>query len=408
MKHFKIIAAIILIGAIGSCDKKLDSLLPNPNNPDPATADVDLYLNQAQLGFTGFYRLMSDFGGQLTRQQVFFGPEYSTGSNGLAPNDFDITWTLAYTSIIKSVDALLPAAAEQKKYVQSGIARVLKAYVLGTLVDAFANVPASEANQAENLNPATDQGADVYAQVFDLLDSAISDFGKPGAGAAPTNDLFYGGDDALWTKAAKSLKLKFLLQTRLVDNTVAAAIDALETENDLITAIDEDLEFKYGTNLSSPDSRHPHYASNYVAGNTASDFIGDYLMWAVAAEKTGGGVSNVDPRRRFYFYRQRTNYADVNQQSCPCSSAALPAHYPPVPAETPFCLVGSGYWGRDHGDNTGIPPDGPLRTTWGIYPAGGRMDESQGESVDLTMSKQWKRSRYRPNLDILLYLIPSS
>ena len=194
------------------------------------------------------------------------------------------------------------------------------------------------------MNPAADPGATVYAQVFDLLDSAISDFNKTGAGAAPTNDLFYDGSTALWKKAAKTLKLKFLMQTRLVDNSVTAKIDALEVENDLILTEAQDLVFKYSTNISSPDARHPHYAVNYIEGNTAAEFLGDYFMWAVVAEKSGGSVSSVDPRRRYYFYRQRTNYADVNQQSCPCSSAAVPAHYPSVPDQTPFCLVGAGYW----------------------------------------------------------------
>ena len=122
MKHIKLIAAIVLMGAMGSCDKKLDSLLPNPNNPDPATADVDLYLNNAQIGFKSFYRLISDFGGQLTRHQALTGGNLY--SNAFAPDQFNIAWSLAYTNVVKSVDALLPLAQEQKKYTQSGIARV--------------------------------------------------------------------------------------------------------------------------------------------------------------------------------------------------------------------------------------------------------------------------------------------
>jgi hypothetical protein len=40
-----------------------------------------------------------------------------------------------------------------------------------------------------------------------------------------------------------------------------------------------------------------------------------------------------------------------------------------------FCYpTDRGYWGRDHVDNQGIPPDGLLRTAWGPYPAGGRFD----------------------------------
>jgi hypothetical protein len=105
-------------------------------------------------------------------------------------------------------------------------------------------------------------------------------------------------------------------------------------------------------------------------------------MWAVAVEKSGtGAVTSLDPRRRYYFYRQATNYSGATSESCPCTLEIPPAHYS---ADMPFCLVGAGYWGRDHGDASGTPPDGPLRTTWGIYPAGGEFDASQNVPVNNT------------------------
>ena len=379
MKYKQIIFGVLLLATISGCNKKLDSLLTNPNNPSAETADVDLYLNQVQLAFTGFYSGASDFGGQLVRQQEWYGPLYA---NAYSPNSFDGMWTTAYSSLIKNADALIPLAQQQKKFTQSGIAKTLKAYVLGTLVDNFGDVPFSEANLgAANTNPKVDGGAAVYAAVHLLLDDAIADFSKPGAGANPTNDLFYGGVKANWIRAAKTLKLKFYLQARLVDNSVGAKIQTLLTENNLINTEAQDFTFKYGTNLASPDSRHPHYAANYTAGNQANDFISNWFLWEVTAEKSGGSVSTIDPRRRYYFYRQRTNFADVNVVTASCSVASYPAHYP---AGTPYCLVGQGYWGRDHGDNAGIPPDGPLRTTWGVYPAGGEFDANQGTSVSLS------------------------
>lgn len=379
MNYKQLILGMLLITTISSCSKKLDSLLVNPNLPTTSTADVDLYLNQVQLSFTNFYTTASDYGGQLTRQQEWYGPLYA---NAYSPNSFDGMWTTAYSSIIKNADALIPLAQQQKKYVQSGIARTLKAYVLGTMVDDFGDVPFSQANLGvANTNPNVDGGASIYVAVQALLDSAIADFAKTNASSKPTNDLFYGGSVVNWTKAAKTLKLKFLMQTRLVDNSVAAKVQALLTENNLIYTDPQDFVFKYATNISSPDARHPHYASNYTSGGQAGDFISNYFMWEVVAEKTGGSVGIMDPRRRYYFYRQRINYADVNPQTASCSVQSFPAHYP---TGMPFCLVGGqGYWGRDHGDNSGIPPDGNLRTTWGVYPAAGDFDANQGTSVSL-------------------------
>ena len=374
-----IIAAIFL----SSCQKKLDRLVSDPNSPDPSSANVDLLLNNVQLNFTSFFSNIEDIGAQLSRQQQWYGPLYK---NGYSPSTFDGVWTTAYTGVIKNANLTIALAAKEKKYIQSGIARVMEAYTFGTLVDYFGSVPFTEAAKGVDvLNPKVDPGATVYAGVITLLDSAISDFNKTGAGSGPTNDLFYAGDKTKWRRLAKTLKLKFYTQTRLVDNTVGAKIAALLTENDLITASANDFEFKYSTNQSSPNSRHPHYNANYLAGGTAGDFIANYFLWMVTAQKTGGVVSSLDPRRRFYFYRQRTNYADVNQQTVSCAYETPPGHYGVIGIDAPFCLVGSGYWARDHGDNSGIPPDGQLRTAWGVYPAGGKFDANDNVSVALTV-----------------------
>jgi hypothetical protein len=39
-------------------------------------------------------------------------------------------------------------------------------------------------------------------------------------------------------------------------------------------------------------------------------------------------------------------------------------------------LPAGGFWGRDHGNNTGIPPDAENRTVAGIYPIGGKYGTS--------------------------------
>ncbi|MDP1762467.1 MAG: SusD/RagB family nutrient-binding outer membrane lipoprotein [Sediminibacterium sp.] len=383
MRHLKIILILALFSTSVACNKQLDSLLDNPNAPSASTADVDLLLNTVQLSFTGFFDGASNIGGQLTRQQTWFGPLYT---NGFSPNSFDGLWGTGYASIIKNANALIPLAQAQKRYISSGIAKVLKAYTIGTLVDNFGDIPYSEAVLGiENANPKVDAGATIYAAVLALLDDAIVDFGK--TGAKPASDLYYGGNAASWITAANTLKLKFLMQTRKVDATAKAKIQTLFTTNNVIRTIAQDFNFKYGTNKTSPDSRHPDYAGNYQSNREVSEYMGDWFMWVVAAEKNGGSVSGTkgttrDPRQRYYFYRQNTSGINVNEITLFCITAAKPAHYD---VNMPFCYLGAGYWGRDHGDNSGTPPDGGYRTTWGVYPAGGEFDGNQAKSVSLEM-----------------------
>ncbi|MDO6433760.1 SusD/RagB family nutrient-binding outer membrane lipoprotein [Flavitalea sp. BT771] len=408
---------ISLLVGLASCSKSLDERLVNPNYPGTSTADVDLYLNQVQLTFNNLWLTASDYGAQLTRQQQWVGPFYR---NAYTPASFDGEWEIAYAGgstqfgayygalgasastyggVIPNADALIKLAQTQKKYIQSGIARILKAFSLGILVDDFGDVPYSEANHGNsNTNPKVDPGASIYAGIQTLLDSAILDLQNPDAAAGPANDLFYPGDNeaANWITLAKTLKLKFYMQTRLVDNAVATKIQALLTENDLINDPSQDFAFKYGTSVTAPDSRHEHYALDYVNSGGVGEYICNYFMWMVTAQKYGGTVNlSGDPRTRYYFYRQVGTYSWANSQTCPCfvnsqfgTSPTFPAWYPSVPSKTPYCVIGKGYMGRDHGDNSGAPPDGSYRTAFGVYPAAGEFDADQHESVSLGMGGQ--------------------
>jgi len=250
MKFKKILPAILgilLITGISSCKKTFDKLITNPNFPSPSTADVDLYLNEIQLDFNNVWTSAADYGGQLSRQQHWTGPFYR---NGYTPATFDYQWTTAYAGVLTNANALIALAGPQKKYLQSGIARILKAYTLSILVDNFGDVPYSEATLgAENTVPKVDGGASIYASILTMLDSAVIDLAKTGGPAFTGSDLFYGGSNKDWTTLAKTLKFKLYMQTRLVDNTVLPKIQALLTENDLIKTPAQDFVFKYGKQL---------------------------------------------------------------------------------------------------------------------------------------------------------------
>ena len=49
----------------------------------------------------------------------------------------------------------------------------------------------------------------------------------------------------------------------------------------------------------------------------------------------------------------------------------------------PYCNPAGnrGFWGRDHLDPDGIPPDGLKRTAFGAFPSGGRFDNDSGAPV---------------------------
>ena len=387
-----IASALVFLGACKKLDNQFSGLLNNPSLPDPNAASVDLYLNNLQAGFETFYQTASDLTDPLVRQETMFGPLYY---NAYGPTSFDGLWSTAYTSVFKTANIMIPLAEAKSEFIHAGIAKVLKAYVMITMVDLFGDVPYSQANLGvANTNPKVDPGASIYDSALNLLDGAIADFGQSSL-AVPTNDLFYGNggsEAAHWTTLAKTLKLKAYVQTRLVDNTVNTKIAALLTDGDLITSPSQDFTFHFSTHNSAPDSRDPHYVSNYGTDNGTSDYLGNYFMWCLAVEK---GI--VDPRIRYYIYRQiddisgppnsnyAYNYSDsrlpdqtTTQFALACYYRSIPTNYPPG---TPYCIVADGYWGRDHGNNEGTGPDGQLKSTWGVYPVAGAFDANQNVQV---------------------------
>jgi hypothetical protein len=135
------------------------------------------------------------------------------------------------------------------------------------------------------------------------------------------------------------------------------------------------------TNLDADnDSRHPGYAANYQsAGAGGNTYMSNWLMDLMMNDK-----SIKDPRIRYYFYRQRNALPTNPTQQFElirCAVEPIPAHYEAIGAV--YCYPGypntaeaEGYWGRDHGNREGLPPDNRLKTTFGLYPVGGRFDDN--------------------------------
>ena len=360
-----------------SCDL---NQLDNPSKLSPTQADPDLLLNQVQVFTADFFYNVSDYGMQMTRMIHFYGPNFE---NGFTPLSFDYIWTTAYANVLVNAQALQPLATTNQLYMHSGMAKVLSAYVAMTLVDFFGDVPYSEALKATNLNPKADGGAAIYADAIAKLDEAIADFGQNEP--KKPYDLFYGGNKTKWITLAKTLKLRAYMNMRLVDPSVNAKIQALVSANDLIDTDAENFVFQYSKNIANPDARHPYFIGNYLSG--AGTFHNNWLMYnmvydkaTVAGGATAAVTEPVDPRTRYYFFRQNAQVTyDINLISC--LPRPRPASYLYNP-KWPFCTLknsfdGSdlGYWGRDFGDATGVNPDTGARTNWGVYPIGGKFDD---------------------------------
>jgi len=401
----KLIKSLFLSGLIVLATSCELNLLDDPNAVKLNQTDPSLLLNNIQIGLAGFFNTASTFGMQVTRLQNSGGSVYENFAN---PQSFDGMWSAAYANVIVNSENVIKQADESGFTVHAGMARIMEAYALSVLVDYFGNVPFSEANAgAVNFNPKVDNMDVLYPQIIALLDQAITNLGTPASAVAPAiTDFYYGGNTGRWIRLANTLKLKMFLNLRNVNAAQATAGITAALAGGVITTPAENFIFRYATNNADPDVRHPRFVGNYITG--AGDYIANYLMWQMFYgydRNTGVAPSQGDPRMRFYFYRQRAaNSSDPNEIRCVAQTA--PPHYPfstgtaiiygkpgvpPGISTDPasaawtrtFCFpTPIGYWGREHVDPQGIPPDGLARSTWGAYPAGGRFDANVNAGVN--------------------------
>lgn len=365
IKKLKISLLALCTVLVSSCE--LD-LLDNPNAVTTSNTDINYLLNQIQVSFPGHFNQFSDPDMRLVRMLNQGAAIYD---NAVQPGGLDGNWNTAYANILNDVKTLIPLAEKSELFVHAGVARTIRAAVLANLVDHFGDVPYSEALDAANFNPKVESGATIYTAAIKDLDDAAANFVAKSKGGL-TSDLYYGADADKWLRAANTLKLKLLLNRRLVDATGSTSgINALIAGGKLISNNSQNFIFKFGTNLTNPDTRHPRYQGQYLPAGG-----GDYQSNAYM----GIMYDKADPRMRMYFYRQTIkNTTNVNELRCITNSK--PNHYS---VSDYFCVpTPAGYWGRDHLSNEGIPPDGLLRTAWGLYPAGGLYDNDAGRGVSL-------------------------
>ncbi|MEO7990872.1 MAG: SusD/RagB family nutrient-binding outer membrane lipoprotein [Chryseolinea sp.] len=381
-KIFKRFGILLLLLA-SSCD--LDGDLQNPNEISVSGADVDLVMNAVQLDFADFFNAAS--GGNITGTTAFgvdalvrmqamtTGYRYQTADQAQYTDDL---WTLAYQNVLINAETLIPLAESKNLTTHVAVAKILKAYVYLTLVDLFGDVPQSEALKAAegNFNPAVDGGEEIYAYAIGLLGEARTELAKTGtdAGGGLARDIYYGGNRDKWNALANTLELKAWLNISMISTRTAEANTRINVllGDDLIDTEEENFTYKYGT-VTNPVSRHPLYEQYYGPNEgSASGYLANYYLYELY---NGKGVE--DPRWRYYFYRQVGSLAQataVDSKAIGCDAGAIPDHY--ANGGYIFCTFDPGFYGRDHGDASGTPPDGTVKTCVGVYPAGGQIDNT--------------------------------
>lgn len=292
-RYMKGLVIIMTIPVLFSCSKLLENTNVNKNNP----SDIPLtgLLPAAEVALT--YNIAADFS---IRSSIFV--QHISGIGGFAVNDdkydfatsnFDGAWANAYGKSLNNLSQIIKKAEASGAPRYAGIAKVLTALSLGTLTDAYGDVPYAEALNPEILAPSYENQESIYGKIQSLLESAVSDLQQT-TGVAPGNDdVIFKGNIARWIAAAWTLKARYALHLTVRDPQQAAqqALGFLYDGNAYrgIQDNDGDIAVTFGT---SNNQASPWFTQD--AGRPGWYGMGGYLVDLLNGNPP---ATPIDPRR---------------------------------------------------------------------------------------------------------------
>ncbi|MDQ6689692.1 MAG: SusD/RagB family nutrient-binding outer membrane lipoprotein [Gemmatimonadota bacterium] len=170
-----------------------------------------------------------------------------------------------------------------------GLGQIMEAALMGTGADIFGDLVYSKSMQ-DIANPPLDNQLTVFDSVQKLLSAGIVNINRGAAtdvGPGPA-DLTFGGDPALWTDVAHTLKARFYMHTAEV--RPAAYASALAEAQ---LGIKSDAGNYVGAFTATPGEQNFYYQFHGPAGRGGDLGAGITLDTLMASRK--------DPRRMNYF-----------------------------------------------------------------------------------------------------------
>lgn len=228
---------ILMLGA-SSCKKYLD-INENPNEATSATAE--LILPQALTATASVLNGYNSYGAQLVGYSANAGGYGGFGVSTtyrFGSSDFQGLWSGAFDNL-EDYQAILNYTDGIPEYGYfNAAARIMKAYDYQLLIDAYNDVPYTDALKGAGvLTPKYDKGVDLYDTLAHQLDVAMKTIETTGTAVGVKNlgssDVLFGSDMDMWKKFANTIKLRLIVRSNgkaTISNKTFNAIGFLDED----------------------------------------------------------------------------------------------------------------------------------------------------------------------------------
>ncbi|MBQ7530634.1 MAG: SusD/RagB family nutrient-binding outer membrane lipoprotein [Paludibacteraceae bacterium] len=234
-KYISILFSVLVLGLTG-CKDYMD-INYDPNSPAEENLTSDMILPAAEMNIAATYaytlHILGAYNAQYYAQQ-FGTPNYVDYSQfNVAPENGSGAYRQLFQRALGNLNTVLKKAEADNETAVFLQATVLRAFAFQLLVDAFGELPYTEAFDPANLAPKYDNGQDIYEGLIKELDAAIAKL-KSGD-MAVTSFIFPDKSVEDWVSFAYAEKLKLLSRLSSVKD-VSADIQALIAEDKLPAA----------------------------------------------------------------------------------------------------------------------------------------------------------------------------
>ena len=235
MKKIILLLAIFIGVFFASCDSYLD-INEDPNSPPSSNITADMVFPGLEMNLAASY---GDFlrivGGYYAQH---YAQNYGT-SNYLDYSQFlmsatrsSSTYLQLFARTLNNIETVRNLASESEDWGTYLAATTLRVFTYQILVDAYGEIPYTEALDINNFSPKYDDGLTVYQGILAELDEALSK--ATPSSLVCTNFLFGTKTAEEWIKFANALKLKLLMRMSNVED-VKSQLDVLIAENNFPT-----------------------------------------------------------------------------------------------------------------------------------------------------------------------------
>jgi hypothetical protein len=175
--------------------------------------------------------------------------------------DLDDPFSNWYTSVMENDYQLMKLADQRADNQYSGISRILMAFALQQVVDAWGSTPYSQAfNGLDNVHPAYDKDVDLYTTMGKLVDDGIAFINNASPGPDDPSqhgeDVIYGGDASKWIKFGHAIKARLAIHQS--KGNIAMANAALAEAALSFTSNDDNAKYPFSTDETGANARYQY------------------------------------------------------------------------------------------------------------------------------------------------------